>query len=322
MKKHLKVLCIVILMSIASSVRAIDFDWAVIGNAGNNADDTGYGAVAYQYSIATTEVTNAQYVAFLNAVATTDTYGLYSNNMGTYGGITQSGLSGSYTYSLKDDDEEWANRPVSYVSWYDTLRFANWLQNGQLTGVQDATTTEYGAYDMSQGASVVRLEGATYWLPSEDEWYKAAFYNPETETYYDYATGSDNLPVQGIEANYKDGIYVDPTYYSTEVGVYDESQSPYGTYDQNGNMWEWNEALISSQYRGLRGGSWHDNATYLPASYRHLGNPNTTGEDQAIGFRVASFYTNENETAIPEPMSIGLLLLSLGGFVMRKVRRN
>jgi hypothetical protein len=63
-----------------------------------------------------------------------------------------------------------AGMPVNFVSWYDCLRFANWLHNGQPTGAQDSTTTEDGAYDLSLGSSVVRKAGATAFLTSEDEW--------------------------------------------------------------------------------------------------------------------------------------------------------
>ena len=98
------------MLSASCATAAVTFDWAVIGNTGNDPDDTGYGKVDYVYSIAKTEVTNAQYIEFLNAVAKTDTYALYNSAMGsTYGGITQSGTSGNYSYSLKNNDENWAN---------------------------------------------------------------------------------------------------------------------------------------------------------------------------------------------------------------------
>ncbi len=303
----------------ASSAGAASFDWAVIGNTDNVADDTGYGAVDYEYSIATTEVTNAQYVEFLNAVASTDTYGLYNSNMGGstyYSGISRTGTSGSYVYSA---NANWTNRPVVYVSWYDTHRFANWLHNGQLTGAQDASTTEDGAYTFSGATSVsARNTGADYWLPSEDEWYKAAYYSPGG-AYYDYATGTDMQPDNnppendmGNSANYNNSGYaVGSPYYSTEVGEYDNSGSPYGTYDQNGNVYEWNEALIGC----IRGGSWKKSVLHLPASFRYT-SYDPSSEDYVIGFRVAS-----SGGTVPEPLSIGLVLLSLSGLVLRRARR-
>ncbi len=310
-------LLLVLLLSTSSVMGAVSFDWAVIGNAGNAADtQTGYGTVGYEYSIATTEVTTAQYVEFLNAVAATDTYGLYNSRMDgltQYSAISRSGSSGSYEYSAKAG---WENRPVVYVSWYDTLRFVNWLNNGQLSGAQDATTTEDGAYTFS-GATTVseRNSEADYWLPSEDEWYKAAYYNPVTGEYYDYATSSDDEPVAGVDANYYDGGYVEGSpYYTTEVGEYD-NESPYGTYDQSGNVWEWNETLISGQYRGMRGGSWAFSAIYLSASHRN--SYSARDEHDNLGFRVASY---EGGT-VPEPLSVGLVLLSVGGLLLRRAKR-
>ncbi|MHC4066385.1 MAG: SUMF1/EgtB/PvdO family nonheme iron enzyme, partial [Planctomycetota bacterium] len=123
-------------------------DTVTVGNPGN-ADDThgdGYGGVAYIYNIGKYEVTAGQYCEFLNAVADTDTYGLYNTDMwsDTYGcKIQRSGSSPNYTYSVAPD---WADRPVNYVSWGDAARFANWLHNGQPTGPQDLTTTEDGSY--------------------------------------------------------------------------------------------------------------------------------------------------------------------------------
>ena len=85
-------------LSATTAQAEVSFDWATVGNAGNAADSTTYGAVSYEYRIATTEVTNDQYAEFLNAKAQTDDYGLYSAEMGfeVRGGINRSGSLGSY----------------------------------------------------------------------------------------------------------------------------------------------------------------------------------------------------------------------------------
>ena len=143
-----------------SGLSAFEIEWVAVGDAGNAPDDqlmtdgtSGYGAVARAFKIGKYEVSNAQYAEFLNAVAGTDPHGLYSVKMGVdYGGIARSGADGSFTYAPIPGRE---NMPVAYVSWYDSLRFVNWMHNGQGNG-----STENGAYDMSLGATVVRRAGA------------------------------------------------------------------------------------------------------------------------------------------------------------------
>jgi hypothetical protein len=150
-KRELMILVVGVLLAFNSGAQAVVIDWVTVGNAGNAADSTGYGGVSDEYQISTYEVTAGQYTEFLNAVAATDTYGLYNASMwsDTQGcKIQRSGSSSSYSYSVAADR---ADRPVNYVGWYDTLRFSNWLHNGQGAG-----DTEDGAYDMSLGSSVVR----------------------------------------------------------------------------------------------------------------------------------------------------------------------
>jgi formylglycine-generating enzyme required for sulfatase activity len=157
--------------------------------------------------------------------------------------------------------------PVNYVSFYDALRFANWLHNGQPTGAQDGTTTEDGAYDMSLGSSVVRKAGARAFLTSEDEWYKAAYY-AGSDNYFDYPAGSDTettCATPGATANTANCNSAVGDL--TDAGSYTGSASPSGTFDQGGNVWEWNEALAGSS-RGLRGGSFYGGPFDLAASCR------------------------------------------------------
>ena len=129
----------------AADASAVTINWVPIGNAGNGPDsNTGnfFGTVAYNYSIDKYDVTVGQYTEFLNSVAKTDTYGLYNTAMGmdhSIEGIARSGSSGSYAYSVIGTS---TNLPITYVSWGDSARFANWLQNGQPTGVEGAGTTE------------------------------------------------------------------------------------------------------------------------------------------------------------------------------------
>ena len=130
------------------------------------------------------DVTVGQYCQFLNAVAATDTYGLYDSGMATdYPtiAITQSGTSGNYSYAVTGVYTQGVNCPVFDVSWGNAERFCNWLQNGQPTGAEGPGTTEDASYALNGGTSeaallaVTRNSTATYVIPT-NEWYKAAFY--------------------------------------------------------------------------------------------------------------------------------------------------
>jgi len=283
---------------------AVAMDWVTVGDPGNACDpqEQGcFGAVAESYQIGKYEVTNAQYAEFLNAVASSDANALYVANMGDplsyrHGGITRSGSSGSYTYSTISGRE---NMPVNNVDFYDTLRFANWLHNGQPTGAQDNSTTEDGAYTITaQGIadnSITRNVGATVFLPSEDEWYKAAYYDPVAMTYYDYPAGSDTqttctVPGAATNAGNCDDVVAD----LTDVGSYTGSPSPNGTFDQGGNIFEWNENnyfdLQVTVKRGFRGGIFYNHPEWNAAAARF--EYWADRHDYWLGFRVAS---------LPEP---------------------
>ena len=204
----------------------------------------------------------------------------------------------------------------------DTLRFANWLHNGQpglVTPVpQDLNSTEDGSYYLNGAMSysdliaVTRKANATWVIPTEDEWYKAAYYDPSKPAgagYWDYPTKSNTTPINtlldpdpGNHANFYDsyqtgnGTYtIGSPYFRTAVGAFTNSGSPYGTFDQGGNIYEWTEANVFGA-RGLRGGSYYRTSNGLHAYYRYYYGP--TFETCEFGFRVAS---------VPEPGSRAML---------------
>lgn len=290
----------------AQANQPVSIAWASVGNASNPADTTSYGAVGYAYRMGKYDVTQGQYAAFLNAVAATDAYGLYNTRMATdlnVAGISRTGVSGSYTYAAIGN----GNRPASYLSWFDVARFSNWMHNGQPSGPQAAGTTEQGAYTLngiiSGGLAITRNANAQYWIPNENEWYKGAYYDPALNAgaggYWQYPTRSNIAPgnIVGASANqaniYSSGVfsvtqsgtYSNAQNYLTEVGTYSGSGSPYGTFDQGGDVLQWNETVIGTG-RGLRGGSWPGSASFLLSSYRPGVDPSFERED--YGFRVAT----------------------------------
>ena len=297
-------------------------------SAGGYGDDAVVGSVSYTYNIGTYEVTAGQYTEFLNAVAPAGQHDLYDIWMWDSPRgckIQRAGSWGSYTYSVA---AEWANRPVNGVSWFDAARFSNWLTTGDTeAGVYtfDGTYTVTNILDHETAAETL---GRTAWfLPTEDEWYKAAYHKNDgvTGNYWDYPTGTDTTPSNdlitpdpGNNANFAPLPYdytIGGPYNRTEVGEFENSGSPYGTFDQGGNLHEWNETLIGSS-RGLRGGAWGSGSSHLEASCRNRYNP--TDVHDSIGFRVAS------SQVIPEPSSfvVWSLLSVAAGFGAWRRRRN
>ena len=352
MKTSYLVAALFAVFTLNSSLQAtlITIDLVTVGNAGNAADTTTYGGVAYDYQIGKYDVTIGQYTAFLNAVAATDTYSLYNTSMATdlnMAGISRTGSSGSYTYSVINNGGDSSNRPITYVSWWDSARFSNWMANGQPTGAQSSTTTENGAYNVN-GATSGSAPGRntvnpntsaapTFYIPTENEWYKAAYYSPVkggvgSPGYYAYATQSDTAPGNTIgsganQANYYAGdfavtqssSYSASQNYLTDVGAFTNSESFYGTFDQSGNVYQWNDLdglAASGSSRGLRGGYWDIDAFDLSSSGRNTGVPSNEGDD--IGFRLASPVA----TPIPEPGTWAAMAIFAGGAAYAGWRRR
>ncbi|MBC8127787.1 MAG: SUMF1/EgtB/PvdO family nonheme iron enzyme [Gloeobacteraceae cyanobacterium ES-bin-144] len=290
----------------------VNITYVTIKNGGNANDpasgliggaDPIYGAVAKTYKIAKNETTIAQYAEFLNAVAKTDTYSLYHAQMtdGCINGISQSGASGNFTYSVNPGSE---NKPITYVCWFDAARFCNWLHNGQPVGTQTAGTTESGAYTLNgamTGRKIPKNSKAKVWIPSENEWYKAAYYDPNkggagVGGYWLYPNQCDAMTTNDIgvvgAANHSDAngyaTHTDSTKWGiTDVGAYGlNSDSAYGTNDQAGNVMEWSDTALPIGTCKVRGGAWDFREREMRASYRTEFEP--TFHTRSLGFRVAS----------------------------------
>ena len=254
------------------------------------------------YYIGRTEVTNAQYVDFLNAVAASDPYDLFQSHMAdeTLGGIVRMGSDGSYTYSVKapNGSYTYGDKPVNYITCFDAMRFANWLHNGAGSG-----DTETGAYTLlggtptpSNSEDVGRNPGASWFLPNLHEWYKAAFYDEVTQTYFDYPTRSDVAPDNAVPAddsgNSTNHSFAtgSPSMPFTTVGAYVQSPGPWGTFDQGGNVREWTESKrrLSFASRTLTGGSYSVGPNYQKTSdfWWEAQGPHAYSPD--YGFRVAT----------------------------------
>jgi formylglycine-generating enzyme required for sulfatase activity len=224
---------------------------------------TGYGGVAYNYRIGTYDITNAQYAEFLNDVASAaDPYGLWLPEMApTFpeGAIARSAAA-PYSYSVTPGYE---NKPVYLVTWDTAIRFANWLTNGQGNG--DTETGSYTILNGGNNSGTVILPTAAqraawaatnsvHWLmPTEDEWYKAAYYNPATGSYFAYPFQSNSVPAAlAPPGNANSGNFSGSAFnfdgtgsYFTAVGAYPSSLSPFGEFDMGGDFPQWTESLTA-----------------------------------------------------------------------------
>jgi formylglycine-generating enzyme required for sulfatase activity len=223
----------------------ITMDFVTIGSAGNLADDTGYGRVTYDYRIGTYEVSADQWASVLAAAPGV-------GNAGNWSG----------------------SQPTAGTSWYEAARFCNWLTTGD---------TDQGVYDTTTWAvnrSYRNAGGMAYFIPTEDEWYKAAYYNPADSTYYEYPTGSNTAPTATAGSTTAgQAVYGDqaaPANVDNSGGL-----SPFLTMGQGGNVWEWNETEVEGG-RGRRGGSFADGGTPLRRGYRRSNDP-ANGYD-GLGF--------------------------------------
>ncbi len=279
-------------------------DFVDIGHAGNAADTTTYGAVPYEYRV-----------------------GKYEISQDTITKATASGMAnvtaGSWT----------GNQPAAYISWYEAAAFVNFLNTDSgKTAAYDLTISN-GIWSMALwsseqawtagGTNLYRNKDAYYFLPSENEWYKAAYYNAAGTNYFLYPTASSSVPTavaSGTDAGsavYNNVASV-PAIVASAGGL-----SPYGTMGQGGNVWEWSESAFdgtnssSSESRAIRGGDWQDPELYLRSSSRNLsGIP--TSVSNIMGFRVASVPS----LSIPEPSTYALLLLGAGAIYFWKRRKG
>lgn len=304
---------------VLSNFQPVNMILSEVGNPGNAPDPaTGslYGAVNNTYAIGTYDVTVVQYAAFLNAVAQADPYELYNAGMASIGnlgggfntgsGIERSGSPGQYKYTVTGGAE---SDPITYVSWLDAARFCNWMQNGQPNqGGEGPGSTESGAYtlngDQTSGLET-RNANATWWIPSRSEWYKAAYYDPRLNGggggYWTYATQSNSTPGNLVsslkdEANYDvNGIlsvtqskfYNAMLDYLTPVGAFTGAESYYGTYDQTGDVWQWDDQILNASARGTRGGFWGSPLAEIEPTFPEAGS-NPLTESYSTGFRVAA----------------------------------
>lgn len=222
-----------------------------------------------------------------------------------------------------DADTIGANMPTNRVSWYEVAQFVNWLNisaNHQpaykftgTIGMDDYTYVPWNVSDSGYDPSnPFRNSKAFYFLPNENEWVKAAYWNGSFLQAYATKPGDTLHQGDGLSGtgwNYNDGNTGPEGPWNVGSGIEELN----GTYDMMGNMWEWLESpwskdnFFADATRGNRGGAYGSSAPYLNMSGRYPYDPGH--EHYPLGFRVAS---------VPEPAT--LLILALGGLILRRTR--
>ena len=300
-------------VTFGSGANQFSMEFVTIGNPGNAADTTGApnpaGAVAYEYGIGKFEVSEDMITKYNANFGTANSLVINHNNLGTA-------------------------KPATGVSWNEAARFVNWLNtstggfaayNFTTGGVNDnielwtaADTLDYDA------TNPYRSKRATYVLPSYNEWYKAAYYDPTNSTYYNFANGSDTAPgavASGTADNtavYNQSFDQGPADVNLAGGL-----SPYGVMGLGGNVSEWEESSddlansSGSSFRGIRGGRWSGSFSGLSSSSR--GSYDPSDRDSDLGFRVASLPPS---APVPEPTSMAIFGLGALAMAYRTRRKS
>ena len=187
--------------------------------------------------------------------------------------------------------------PSNMVSWFEAAQFVNYLNSstgnqvaykfsGDVMSVwQDGDT----GYDAS---NPYRNSNAKYFMPTEDEWVKAAYWNGTA--LQTYATKAGESLTQGNGASGTGWNYYTTRYATTPEGPWNVgsgSEELNGTYDMMGNVREWMESpdgdYLSVSNRIYRGGAFSFDAINLSSSYRGIISYSDYEHSQT-GFRVAS----------------------------------
>lgn len=266
------------------------------------------GANRDDYRMGTFEITNDQWNKFMEA----------------YGAVT-GGPSSAYDQAPAFPG---TNVPTNRVSWYEAAQFVNWLNTStghqaayNFTGTQGTpgyTLSTWTTAEADNGTNFYRHKDAMYYMPTEDEWVKAAYWNGTgLQT---YATKLGDTLHQGDGVSGTGWNYWDSGYATDPIGPWDAgsgSEELNGTFDMMGNIWEWMENphwdpadYGTGSERALRGGSFYYVFDDYLASFARTSTP-PNKEFIDTGFRVAS--------EVPEPSS--LALLSFGGLALLFRRR-
>jgi len=310
-------------------------DWVTIGDPGNAPfsgdtlnDINGRGGVSHRYRMTRTEITTSQWLQFVNTFTTQSTELQFFAVPAPWGATEDRSYSGpGKRYVLRGDLTQPGDIPVGGMSWRTAAMYANWLHNGRSS---DFASTQSGAYDASTFGrkpdgtftdQPTRSPGARFWIPSFDEWIKAAHYDPDKNGagqggWWLYPNTSDTPPIPGPpgEGEANTGFELPQIGHEfIPAGMYPDVTSPWGLLDAAGSRSEWTEAVFSPSDRG-QDGTW---AGLTPAA-AYIDEISVRGSlppdlaARSAGLRLAS--------AIPAP-GAALVLAAGSPFLVRPRRR-
>lgn len=305
--------------------------WATIthqGNANyiappNNWDfPTEFGRVDHVFQIGRTEITGSEWIDYVRAYAPYMQHGGFSTPFTSESIIPREIATGVYEYTLIPGA---VNTPIE-VSWHHVARYCNWLHNDKRP---EQAAFENGAYDTStfgrlpNGVITDQLShspGARYWIPTLDEWIKAAYFDPNR-----FGTG---VPGYWLQPNASDltlipgppGIgqtsagWPQATAGWPDVAAYSNTQSPWGLFDLSGGVQEWTESPLIDPARGPTG-RWV-RGSYISVvdgrGFDHINEFDAQDPLISTGFRLAR--------AVPSPPSC--VIGSAFAMLVRRERRN
>lgn len=287
-----------------SGPNQFSINFVTIGTPGNPADTNGRGAVGTKYRMGVNEVSRGMIDAY--------------NALGGGPAVTMSDMA-----SLGGNG---TNRPATGVSWNEAARFVNWMNTSRgfsaaykfTTGDANDNVVQWAVGDVGYNASnPFRNSNAYYYMPDLNEWYKAAYYDPNAAggagAYWNFATGSDTNPT-AVASGTASGSAVYAQSFSTGPADITNAGglSPYGTMAQNGNVYEWTESYNTQSggevWRAYTGGTWNMTASVVATTTLYTA---ANSDFYNRGFRVA---------AVPEPSGFLMAFMGMTGLVLRRKR--
>jgi hypothetical protein len=310
---------------------------AYTGPLGTLYDSYPRGSTSYEYRMARTEVPTGLWLEFANTFINRTPRGRTFAIPATWGAAPDPDRPDYW--ALDPRIQNAANVPVTGIGWRDAAKFCNWLHNGKSTelsaiasGAYDTSTFGSGLPDGSGGFTdqTTHSPGARFWIPSLDEWVKAAYFDPNRygdnqPGYWRYPTRSDTPPIGGFpgEGQTNAGFFGDGFERLIPLGSYPDVQSPWGLLDASGSAAEWTSTPVPliNPLTGLPNDIFYMGsqmsigpADFPPAILDLIDEPSAEPpfDFGRPGLRIAA--------AIPAPSSLGLLLAGFG-WSTRRMRR-